>query len=158
MENSTSKRCNFTENQLKLFILLFNYIIPESKSRKIPGAAILLESTEAFTDEFIQFLTKTLNLFEIQINNKSEIKLHSFCELDIIEIIEEFKIKNIRIFNELVLNIISYYYTNQFVLNSIGIQSIPPYPIGNFVLEGDLLLLEKVFLREKIYREVDLNN
>ena len=152
MENTTSKRSKFTENQLKLFILLFNYIIPESKSRKIPGAAILLESTEVFTDEFIQFLTKTLNLFEILINNKLEIKLHSYNELDIIEIIEEFKIKNIRIFNELVLNIIKYYYSNDTVLKSIGINSIPPYPEGNSVLEGDLLLLEQVFLREPLYR------
>ena len=152
MENTKLKWSELTENQLKLFNLLFNYVIPQSKSRKIPGAAILLESTETFTEEFIQFLTKTLYLIEIIINNKSERRLYSYSELDIIEIIEEFKRKNIRIFNELILYIITYYYSNQIVLKSIGIQSIPPYPDGNFIIEGDIFLLEQVFFKERIYR------
>jgi hypothetical protein len=152
MENTTLKWGELTENQMKLFNLLFNYIIPESKSRKIPGAAILLESTETFTEEFMQLLTKTLYLIEMIINNKSERKLYSYSELYIIEIIEEFKRKNIRIFNELILYIITYYYSNQIVLKSIGIQSIPPYPDGNFIIEGDIFLLEQVFLKERIYR------
>jgi|LakMenE01Jun11ns_1017448.scaffolds.fasta_scaffold9864967_2 hypothetical protein len=149
MENTTLKWSELTENQLKLFNLLFNYIIPECKSRKIPGAAILLESTETFTEEFMQSLTKTLYLIEMIINNKSERKLYSYSELDIIE---EFKRKNTRIFNELILYIITYYYSNQIVLKSIGIQSIPPYPDGNFIIEGDIFLLEQVFLKQRIYR------
>ena len=152
MQNSTINWNHLNENQLKLFNLLFNYIIPESKSPKIPGAAILLETRETLTEEFMQFLTKSLYLIEIIINNKSERKLNSYSDIDFIEIIEEFKRKNIRIFNELILYIITYYYSNQIVLKSIGIQSVPPYPDGNVIIEGDIFLLEQVFLKERIYR------
>jgi hypothetical protein len=153
MENKIIGSNELTENQLHLVHFLFNYIIPESKSFELPGGAILLDSKEVFTETFKNLLDKSLFLLEGLIKNKSKIKFNSKCVHNSIELIDEFKRNNSRIFNELSLNIISFYYSNTNVLKKIGIKSIPPFPDGNSVLEGDLLLLEPVFIKEEIYRK-----
>jgi hypothetical protein len=152
MENSIKKCSELTENHLKLFNLLFNYIIPESKSKKIPGAALILDSSEIFSEKFMYLLSKSFLILELLIKNKSNRDLNSLAGNVQVEILNEFKKENIIIFNKLCLNIIKYYYSNEKVLKSIDINSTPPYPEGNSVLEGDLLLLEQVFLRAPLYR------
>jgi hypothetical protein len=38
-------------------------------------------------------------------------------------------------------------------LSKLEVGSIPPFPEGNYVKEGDIYLLEQVFLKEKIYKD-----
>ena len=45
------------------------------------------------------------------------------------------------------------YYSNKNVLTKLEVGSIPPFPEGNFVKEGDLYLLEKVFTKGPIYKK-----
>jgi hypothetical protein len=132
---------------------LFNYIIPKSKSHQKSGAAILLDSKEIFSDHFLHLLGKVIVILELLIKNKSKKIFNQYTDQEKIEIIDKFKNLNIRIFNELSLNIIIYYYTNKKVLLSIDVKSIPLFPNGNFVEEGDLYLLENVFIKESLYRK-----
>lgn len=141
----------FTENQLNMLHLLFNYIIPESESYKIPGATILLDSGDKYSAQFINLINKSLFELELLIKNSSEVIIKLKDHRSSNELIVEFKKNNPRIFNELSLNIIIYYYTNYNVLNAIKVKSVPPFPNGNSVHDGDLLLLENVFLREPMY-------
>ena len=157
MDNSLLNSNKLNENQLNSLHFLFNYIIPESKSLAIPGAAILLDTEEIFSDQFKNLIDKSLFIIECLIKNKSEIILNSKDDNISIELIDEFKSKNIRIFNELSFIIISYYYTNTNVLKSIKVKSIPPFPDGNFVEEGDLYLLEKVFIKKEFFRKININ-
>jgi hypothetical protein len=46
------------------------------------------------------------------------------------------------------------YYQNPLVVVAIGMEPRPPFPDGYQVDEGDLLLLETVYLRGKLYRDV----
>lgn len=69
------------------------------------------------------------------------------------DVIQLFKKKSKRHFNEIVFKVITYYYTNEKVLSVISSQSVPPFPKGNFVKEGDLLLFEDVFLKGNIWRK-----
>lgn len=152
MEDSIKNINELTEDELILLKYLFNFIIPESNSLIIPGAAILLNTSNLFTTEFINIIYKSLTVIDLIIKDTTEKKWISYSESKRIAVLHEFKIKNIRIYNELSLNIVIFYYSNEIVLKSIGIKSIPPYPYGNSVLEGDLLLLESVFLRNILYR------
>jgi len=154
MNNLFLNSNQFTENQLNILHFLFNYIIPESESFKIPGASILLDCVEGYSEQFINLIDKSLHELEFLKENSSEVILKSKNHHLSIELILEFKKKNIRIFNKLSLNIIIYYYSNYHVLNAIKVKSVPPFPEGNSVHEGDLLLLENVFLREPMYIDI----
>ena len=100
---------------------------------------------------FINLINKSLFELELLIKNSSEVIIKLKDHRSSNELIVEFKKNNPRIFNELSLNIIIYYYTNYNVLNAIKVKSVPPFPNGNSVHDGDLLLLENVFLREPMY-------
>ena len=45
------------------------------------------------------------------------------------------------------------YYQHDDVLKAIGLEARPPFPKGYEVEEGDILLLESVYYRGKIYRD-----
>ena len=60
---------------------------------------------------------------------------------------------NFRDFSVFVNMVLILYYSNPIVLSKLEVGSVPPFPDGNFVKEGDIYLLEQVFLREKIYKD-----
>ena len=45
------------------------------------------------------------------------------------------------------------YYTNDRVLEGLGLEVKPPFPDGNIVESGDFRLLEPVIQRDKFMRE-----
>ena len=45
------------------------------------------------------------------------------------------------------------YYQHDDVLKAIGLEAPPPFPKGYELEEGDILLLEPVYYRGKIYRD-----
>jgi len=136
---------------------LFNFVIPPSSDKKMPGAGLLCNIDNAIK-------VQDFSLFEgaiIKLNDNSRIMYSKeFSKLSSEEaflIIEDFKNKSKRNFNSLVFKIINYYYTSNLVLEAIGIKSQPPFPDGNYVIEGDLLIFEGVYLRGEIYRKCKSN-
>jgi len=152
MEDPNFNNNIFFEKEIIVLKFLFNTIIPESKSVLMPSAAILINSIDLFSIEFVNLIRKSLSIIDLITMNQVEKKWASFINSERTDIINEFKRKNVRFYNELSLKVISHYYSNEVVLKSIGIKSIPLFPEGNSVLEGDLLLLENVFLRNSFYR------
>ena len=69
------------------------------------------------------------------------------------EDLNKFKKANFRDFSVFVNLILILYYSKIAVLSMLEVGSVPPFPEGNFVREGDIYLLEQVFLKEKIYKE-----
>jgi hypothetical protein len=65
----------------------------------------------------------------------------------------QFKKANFRDFSVFVNLVLMLYYSNKNVLKKLEVGSIPPFPEGNFVKEGDLYLLEQVFIKGPIYRQ-----
>ena len=152
MEDPNFNNNIFFEKEIIVLKFLFNTIIPESKSVLMPSAAILINSIDLFSIEFVNLIRKSLSIIDLITMNQVEKKWASFLDSERTDIINEFKRKNVRLYNELSLKVVSHYYSNEVVLKSIGIKSIPLFPEGNSVLEGDLLLLENVFLRNSFYR------
>ena len=152
MEDSNFNNNVFFEEEIIILKFLFNIIIPESKSAIMPSAAILINSIDLFSIEFLNLIRKSLSIIDLITMSQVEKKWASFIDSERTDIINEFKRKNVRFYNELSLKVVSHYYSNEVVLKSIGIKSIPLFPEGNSVIEGDLLLLENVFLRNSFYR------
>jgi len=68
-----------------------------------------------------------------------------------LEIVNGLKRILLRFFTDLTTQVVQCYYQHDDILKAIGLDARPPFPKGYDVEEGDILLLEPVFLRGKIY-------
>lgn len=71
-----------------------------------------------------------------------------------LQVINACKLVNVRLFSEMLSQLLRAYYTNPRVLVAVGAGSVPPFPGGNALGSDDWSVLEPVFLRGPIYREV----
>lgn len=81
----------------------------------------------------------------------------SFVNLDPdqkMQAINACKLLNIRVFSDLVGHLLRAYYTSQIVLMQIGAGSVPPFPQGNSMPQDDWSILEPVYERGQVYRDV----
>ena len=102
-----------------------------------------------------------LILNDLDINNKIDFKFietyKALCfkieKIEYQEDLDIFKKRNFRDFSNFVNSCLILYYSNKEVLKNLKVGSTPPFPEGNYVKEGDIYLLEQVFLKEKMYKD-----
>lgn len=128
----------FTSTETIKLNSILKLILPNSESG-MPESIIVLENLEKTNKIHIKFIeaSKILCKKVEQIENQEQLDL--------------LKKNNFRDFSNFVNSFIILYYSNLEVLKKLNVGSIPPFPDGNFVKEGDIYLLEQVFLKEKIY-------
>ena len=130
---------NLSSDELNKLIKILDLIIPNKA--EMPGASIILDNLD---------IAKHLNQEFI---NSSRV----ICEkLEILNLTESFytiKKTDFRLFSEFINIVLILYYSNKKVLENLNVGSVPPFPIGNNLKQGDIYLLEQVFLKEKIYRD-----
>ncbi len=133
MEIFTSGETTKLNNILKL-------VLPTIESG-MPKSIIVLDNLEKSNNIHFKFIEtcKILCTKVEQIENQEQLDL--------------LKKNNFRDFSNFVNTFLILYYSNLEVLKKLNVGSIPPFPDGNFVKEGDIYLLEQVFLKEKIYKD-----
>jgi len=102
-----------------------------------------------------------LILNDLDINNKIDFKFietsKALCfkieKIEYQEDLDIFKKRNFRDFSNFVNSCLILYYSNKEVLKNLKVGSTPPFPEGNYVKEGDIYLLEQVFLKDKMYKD-----
>ena len=102
-----------------------------------------------------------LILNDLDINNKIDFKFietsKALCfkieKIEYQEDLDIFKKRNFRDFSNFVNSYLILYYSNKEVLKNLKVGSTPPFPEGNYVKEGDIYLLEQVFLKDKMYKD-----
>ena len=102
-----------------------------------------------------------LILNDLDINNKIDFKFieasKELCfkieKIEYQEDLDIFKKRNFRDFSNFVNSCLILYYSNKEVLKNLKVGSTPPFPEGNYVKEGDIYLLEQVFLKDKMYKD-----
>ena len=119
---------------------ILKLILPTSESG-MPESIIVLDNLEKSINIHFKFIEtcKILCAKVEQVENQEQLDL--------------LKKNNFRDFSNLVNSFLILYYSNLEVLKKLNVGSIPPFPDGNFVKEGDIYLLEQVFLKEKIYKD-----
>lgn len=86
--------------------------------------------------------------------NRFESDFETLSSADRLNAINAYKNVDVRLFVEFISTLFRVYYSNPRVLQIISSGSVPPFPDGN-VLEGDDWgILEPVFERGKIFRQV----
>lgn len=64
------------------------------------------------------------------------------------------KLVNVKVFSAMVGHLLRAYYTSPLVLGRIGAGSVPPFPQGNSLPQDDWSILEPVYERGQVYREI----
>lgn len=132
----------FSSDEIKKLNSILKLVIPASETG-MPEAELILHSIDLANTNH----TKFVELSKVICNKIGLDQIESEEDLN------QFKKSNFRDFSVFVNLVLLLYYSNKAVLKKLEVGSVPPFPEGNFVKEGDIYLLEQVFLREKIYKD-----
>lgn len=97
--------------------------------------------------DFIQMLDKVCE-------EKNGCAFAFLDEIQKLQAINACKLVDVRLFTTMVSHLIKAYYTAPSVLMKIRSGSVPPFPGGNSLEEDDWSILESVYERGQIYREL----
>ena len=140
------------EQELTLNVLL-NLFIPPREDGKIPGAADVGFLAYIQNGNSVQWIREGLiNIIE-ESHNKYGQEFSSLSNFEQNQLIDKLRGRFRHFFNRFTTQVIQCYYQHDDVLEAIGLEARPPFPQGYLLEEGDLTLLEPVYLRGKIYRD-----
>ena len=143
----------FVAGEISVLKELFDYVIPAGSNNVMPRASFLFDYNAIFSSSDVLVLKMVLSLvsdYSVSQYGKEYVEL-SITDKQLI--MKTLKQKSNRKFNELAFIIMRHYYTNDIILEAIGVKSRPPFPEGNSIPEGDMLLFESVYEKGKIFRD-----
>ena len=144
---------NLGQEQERTLNVLLNLFIPPSEDGKIPGAADVGFLAYIQNGNSMPWIIEGLiNIIE-ESHNKYGQEFSSLSNFEQTQLIDKLRGRFRHFFNRLTTQVIQYYYQHDDVLKAIGLEARPPFPQGYLLEEGDLTLLEPVYLRGKIYRD-----
>jgi len=132
----------FCSDEIEKLTSILKLIMPAGETG-MPEAELILDSVDSDNTNY----TKFVELSKVICNKIGQNQIKKEEDLN------QFKKANFRDFSAFVNMVLILYYSNKIVLSKLEVGSVPPFPEGNFVKEGDIYLLEQVFLKEKIYRD-----
>lgn len=153
-ENSKSGYENLGEEQERTLNALLYLIIPPSENGKMPSATDINFFTYMYSENLISWIRPGL----LSITEEShKVYGREFSERspsEQMQLIHTLRRKLFRFFSHLTTHVMMCYYQNDHVLVALGLEPRPPFPSGYLVEDGDLTLLEDVYKRGKLYRDV----
>ena len=138
--------------QEKILNDILNFFIPPSEDGNLPGAAEVGFLIYIQNENRIQSIQEGLNKISIESKTKYGCDFSKLSKFRKMDLIEELRRKYLFFFNQLTTLVIQCYYQHDTVLEQIGLEPRAPFPEGFQIRKGDLVLLEPVYLRGKLYR------
>ena len=132
----------FSSDETEKLVSILKWIIP-SGDTGMPELELILHNLDLADPNHIQFVERSKIICRKVEKNQIE------SENDI----NRLKKAHFRDFSVFVNSVLILYYSQKEVLLKLEVGGVPPFPEGNFVKEGDIYLLEDVFLRGKIYKD-----
>jgi len=130
----------FNKKEIEKLDTILKLILPNINTN-MPDANLILNNLDINNKIDFKFIEASKVLcFKIE-------KIENQEDLDI------FKKRNFRDFSNFVNSCLILYYSNKEVLKNLKVGSTPPFPEGNYVKEGDIYLLEQVFLKDKMFKD-----
>lgn len=103
----------------------------------------LEELKNDFISTLEQVCTEKFNKFFSELDSDQRLNAINAC-----------KLRDIHVFSTMIKHLLRAYYTAPEVQKKIGAGSVPPFPTGNSIVEDDWNLLEAVYERGRIFRDV----
>jgi len=139
---------NFLQTDPNGLAALLDLIIPPNQEAGIPGGSQVGFEPDKNAWESLKILDDsaqaTFNKTFLQLNYEDRLNILS----------KERKRHKIA-FIQLARLLVEHYYQHRAVCQALGLPMSPPFPEGCHVEDGDLSLLESVYRRGPIYRNVD---
>jgi hypothetical protein len=143
---------NLDVEQERTLMAIVNLIIPPSEDGKMPSAADVGFLAYMYNENFLPWIREGLIVIIEESQNKYGQEFSALSSSEQTRLIDKLRRRLLQFFNRLTTRVIQCYYQHDEVLEAIGLEARPPFPEGYLLEEGDLTLLEPVFLRGKIYR------
>lgn len=130
-------------------------LIPIKNGEKMPGILELNASEVLLGDPKNKWLFDILYAVNQWAKRKYDVAFGELSRHDRRELIGE----NIKFWNDIIARIgplaLIFYFQNPLVNKALGLEFRPPFPVGHAVAQGNWDLLEPVYLRGQIYRDVE---
>ena len=154
MADVIASDATLTETHRLMLASLSNMIVPPDPSRGMPGAADtdLISYLVEFGDEAIDLIKTELDSLDELAKTRHR---SGFADLDQASrdaLVAEMKASDAVFLQNTVVQVLSCYYQDERVVEALGVESTPPFPDGNTVIDGDLSLLDPVRARAEVYR------
>ena len=141
------------KEQKRTLTALLNLIIPASEDGKMPGANDVGFFSYINNENVLSFIKEGLIRIIDESHNHYDREFSALSVAQQSELVNGLKRVLFRFFKNLTTHVVQCYYQHDDVLKAIGLEARPPFPKGYEVEEGDILLLESVYYRGKIYRD-----
>jgi hypothetical protein len=126
---------------------VLNAILPGSEALGLPSAT-KLDFALYQKDNLMQGVTEDfLSELSLIATEKFETDFDNLDDQQRMNVINNCKIKNFRIFSVFIKHCFRFYYSNKQVLSVLNVGSTPPFPQGNILDEDDWEILEPVLER-----------
>ena len=129
-------------------------LIPPDQELGMPSAAAI--GFDAYVQRY--GIQETVSRYAVLVETLSDDKFkHPFsalCSDDRLALLNASRTADIRLFSEFLTHVFRAYYSNREVLDRIGSGSVPPFPEGNPMDQDDWSILEPVYERGQIFRNV----
>ena len=154
--NSVSKEMlMLTSDQQKILSLVLNMIVPPGPQRGLPGAADInfLEFLQNRVADLVPEVRSELDQLESISGQQHACAFVALAEKQRQSLVDELRKREPNFMSRLALETVTCYYEHPAVVARMDIEDRPPYPKGYQVVAGDLMLLQPVRKRGKIYRD-----
>ena len=139
------------KEQNRALTSLLNLIIPASEDGKMPGASDIGFIDYINNEKLLLLIQEGLIRIIDESNNQYGLEFSALSGAEQLVIVNGLKRELFRFFTDLTTQVVQCYYQHDDILKTIGLDARPPFPKGYDIEEGDIFLLEPVFLRGKIY-------
>jgi hypothetical protein len=153
--SSVESAAALSAEQEAMLAVILDMIIPASADGKLPSAAETGFGAYAQQAGILSWIGAGLQ----QVAEAArQAHAQEFATLTIEQqttLVDGLKRKLFRFFGDLTSQVMQCYYQHDKVLIAIGLEARSPFPLGYFPIDGDLSLLEAVYERGQVYREVN---
>ena len=156
MKNLIKTELPLTSDERQILKVIVNAIIPASDQFLLPGAADpdIFSSILTHANQYEDQLKKGLAALNRQSEERFQASFIESSTMDQSKLLQELRDSRSTFVRTVLSITLQAYYLDPRVLESVDLQSRPPYPQGFNVEQGDWSLLDPVRKRKKFYREV----
>lgn len=141
-------------NKEGAFKILLDIIIPPDNTSGLDGGSSINLQLALGDDEYLAMLNNFIKILEQTSKESNVASPELLSEQNLVSLIHKAKLKNFRFFNHIASILSEFYYLNKDNRKALNLKTLPPFPEGNIIQDIDLTILEPVFNKGKIYREL----
>lgn len=139
----------------ELLLLIVKDLLPGSVQMSIPPADMNEISEILSNSNSAKALYGILPIIEVALTNKVGANIKELAAEEVFNFLLEHPILYSQLVRSISEVLLTCYYQRSEVLLGLGFDSMAPFPQGNVLIQSDLSMLEPVYLRGSIYKEVD---